>query len=420
MRDEWQKERDVVRPEPTQRSPLLNVAWALAAAALFALLAAEASDEIVSISIGALLLAGAAQITVPATSGNRLSLGFAVAAAVPLVMRTADGEIGLVSSGAVYVGGALASWMIWSLRGQDAVSALAASLRRAVGAGAYAVTLRYTAALVLEFGTNKDAAELVGFAFGSAVWFTLEMFLWAFVTFGRRRISRRYLWLLAVKDWMVALSLLATGTLFGLVYGRIDLWAAVAVVAVPYAFAHLAFHRYQDARTTYWQTIRALSRIPEVAGLSPDGHGDRTSAMAVAVGQRLGLSPDDVEDIRFAAMMHDIGRVTLNEPNIIRMGFTEEDIARWGAEIIAESPYLEQIAHLVQQQHHPYRRPGEYKDLELPMASKVIKATSAYDHATTELGFSQLEALEVLHRGAAYDYDPDVVEALREIVDVNA
>ena len=51
------------------------------------------------------------------------------------------------------------------------------------------------------------------------------------------------------------------------------------------------------------------------------------------------------------------------------------------------------------------------------MESKVIKAASAYDHATTELGFSQLEALEVLHRGAAYDYDPDVVEALREIVE---
>ena len=58
--------------------------------------------------------------------------------------------------------------------------------------------------------------------------------------------------------------------------------------------------------------------------------------------------------------------------------------------------------------------------MELPMASKVIKATSAFDHATKELGFSQLEALEVLHRGAAYDYDPDVVEALREIVDARA
>ncbi|MDF1595898.1 MAG: HD domain-containing protein [Acidimicrobiia bacterium] len=407
------------RTEPAPRSRLMDVMWALAAAALFALLLIEVRGELAEILVGVAALAGASQIMVPATSGNRLSLGFAVAAAVPLVMRTPGGAIDLVASGAVFVGGALVSWAIAVLRGEEAVISLAIALRRAVGAGVYATVLRYVAPTLGGWGLDSDAADLIGFTLGSATWFMLEMFLWAFVTFGRRRISRRYLWLLAVKDWMVALSLLATGALFGFAYARIDLWAAVIVVAVPYAFAHLAFHRYQDARTTYWQTIRALSRIPEVAGLSPDGHGDRTSAMAVEVGQRLGLSPDEVEDIRFAAMMHDIGRVTLNEPNVIKMGFTDEDIARWGAEIIAESPYLDRIAHLVRQQHHPYRRPGEFKDLELPMASKVIKATSAYDHATTELGFSHLEALEVLHRGAAYDYDPDVVEALREIADAN-
>ena len=396
----------------------MNVMWALASSALFIVLAVEASDRMFGIVLGVVLVAGASQIVVPATSGNTLSLGFAVAAAVPFVMRTPGGETDLTASGAIFVGGAVVSWVIAILRGEDAVSSLASALRRAIGAGVYAIAIRYLTPLVQDVtGFEVDAAELIGFAAGSAVWFTLEMFLWAFVTFGRRRISRRYLWLLAVKDWMVALSLLATGALFGFVHSEIDLWAALIVVAVPYAFAHLAFHRYQDARTTYWQTIRALSRIPEVAGLSPDGHGDRTSAMAVSVGQRLGLSPDEVEDIRFAAMMHDIGRVTLNEPNVIKMGFTEEDIARWGSEIIGESPYLERIAHLVSQQHHPYRRPGEHKDFDLPMESKVIKAASAYDHATTELGFSQLEALEVLHRGAAYDYDPDVVEALREIVD---
>lgn len=402
-------------PEPAQRS-LLNLLWATAAASLFTLMVSQSSASLPEIVIAVALLAGGSQVVVPATSGNRLSLGFAVAAAIPFVMRTSDGAFDLVSAGSVYVGGALASWAVSTLRGEDVVSSLASALRRAIGAGAYAATLRFVSPLFATRGLDLDASELVGFTLGSVVWFVLEVFLWAFVTFGRRRISSRYLWLLAVKDWMVAFSLLATGALFGFAHTEIDLWAAVVVVAVPYAFAHLAFRRYQNARSTYWQTIRALSRIPEVAGLSPDGHGDRTSAMAVQVGQRLGLSPDEVEDIRFAAMMHDIGRVTLNEPNVIKMGFTDEDIARWGAEIIGESAYLDRIAHLVRQQHHPYRRPGEFKDLELPMASKVIKATSAYDHATIELGFSKLEALEVLHRGAAYDYDPDVVEALREIV----
>ena len=51
------------------------------------------------------------------------------------------------------------------------------------------------------------------------------------------------------------------------------------------------------------------------------------------------------------------------------------------------------------------------------MGSKIIKAVSAYDHATTELGFLPVEALEVLHRGAAYDYDPDVIRAIRTVLE---
>jgi len=116
-------------------------------------------------------------------------------------------------------------------------------------------------------------------------------------------------------------------------------------------------------------------------------------------------------------LMHDIGRITLNEPSILKMGFTDEDIARWGAEIVAEAPYLSHVATLVRQQHQPYRRPGEERDVDLPMSSKIIKATSAYDHATMELGFSPLEGLEVLHRGAAYDFDPDVVQAVRRVLE---
>ena len=154
-----------------------------------------------------------------------------------------------------------------------------------------------------------------------------------------------------------------------------------------------------------------------MSALSPDGHGDRTAALATDIASELGLSASETQDLEFAAQMHDIGRITLNQPSILRMGFTDEDIARWGSEMVAEVPYLKRVSELVLKQHEPYRRPGEQKDPHLPMGSKIIKAASAYDHATTELGFMPVEALEVLHRGAAYDYDPDVVGAIRAVLE---
>ena len=78
-------------------------------------------------------------------------------------------------------------------------------------------------------------------------------------------------------------------------------------------------------------TLKSSKAEEEVAGLSPKGHSDRTSGMAIEVGQDLGMTPDEVTDLQYSALMHDIGRITLNEPSILKMGFTDEDIARWGA-----------------------------------------------------------------------------------------
>ena len=286
-------------------------------------------------------------------------------------------------------------------------------IRSSVGSAFFAVGLRGVGAAFSPAHSERWLAVAVA----AAGWFAFETLLWALSQHGQDRLSRRYLWLLAAQDWPMAVSLFVVGALFAVAWPGLRGWAVLASL-IPFSFAYLAFKRSHAARVTYGETIRALVRIPEVAGLSPDGHSDRTAALAVAVAQELDMKPDQVTDVEYAARMHDIGRITLNEPSIIKIGFTEDDIARWGAEIISEAPYLRSVADLVRQQHHPYRRPGEKKDLHLPPASKIIRAASAYDHATNELGFSPLEALEVLHRGAAYDFDPEVVEAVRTVVDL--
>ena len=92
------------------------------------------------------------------------------------------------------------------------------------------------------------------------------------------------------------------------------------------------------------------------------------------------------------------------------------DIARWGAQIIAESPYLTHVAELVRAQHQPYRRAGQERDLSVPAASKIIKVASAYDQAEHEMGLRPIDAIEQIHRGSAYDYDPEVAASLRRVL----
>jgi hypothetical protein len=114
--------------------------------------------------------------------------------------------------------------------------------------------------------------------------------------------------------------------------------------------------------------------------------------------------------------MHDIGRVSLNEPQILRMGYTDDDIARWSSEIIAESPYLDRVAGHVRDQYQPYRRPGEQTDPDISVVSRIVKVAAAYDWQVHEQGLSPLQALENLHAGAAYEYDPQVVASVRRLL----
>jgi HD-GYP domain-containing protein (c-di-GMP phosphodiesterase class II) len=98
------------------------------------------------------------------------------------------------------------------------------------------------------------------------------------------------------------------------------------------------------------------------------------------------------------------------------MGYTDDDIARWSAEIIAESPFLERVAEDVRHQYEPYRKPGEQDDPDISMISRIIKVAAAYDWKLHQEGTSPLQALESLHAGAAYDYDPEVVASLRRLL----
>jgi HD-GYP domain-containing protein (c-di-GMP phosphodiesterase class II) len=188
------------------------------------------------------------------------------------------------------------------------------------------------------------------------------------------------------------------------------------MAAMPYTFSHLAFVRYNDTRLTYRQMIRALGQIPEVAGLAPTGHASRTAELSVAIARELGVHPDAVVELEYAALMHDVGRITLNEPAILRAGYTDEDIARWGAQIIAEAPHLARVAELVRAQYLPYRLAGQERDGTVPLSSKIIKAASAYDDALHELALAPIDALERVHRGSAYDFDPEVAASLRRVL----
>lgn len=203
-------------------------------------------------------------------------------------------------------------------------------------------------------------------------------------------------------------------TVFGTkVVGLMEL----AVFIGPLLVTQVAFRRYAGIRATYLQTVRSLARVTEVAGYVEEGHSRRVSHLAVAVGRGLGLAEPQLLALEYAALMHDIGQLSLREP--IRGGATllvspaeQEQIAGLGAAVIRKARVLDDVAELVRCQS--WRARGH--DPAPPLGSMIIRAANAFDDmvgSSTDRDRSAA-ALERL-RLDPVGYDAGVVAVLAEV-----
>ena len=215
----------------------------------------------------------------------------------------------------------------------------------------------------------------------------------------------------------------ATGMLIALATGVMKLWA-IPIFCIPLLLAQFSFRRYASIRATYLQTIRALSRVTEVGGYNEPGHARRVSRLALAVGRELGMNDRELLDLEYAALMHDLGQLSLTDPipggaTVMCSPRQQRRIAELGAEVIRQTRVMESVAEIVAAQAAQYRRTDGVVDQSVPLASRIIKAANAYDDMVSGSPdpARQEHALSRLQLGTVYEYDPRVVDSLAGIVD---
>src|SRR3954447_2521440 len=123
------------------------------------------------------------------------------------------------------------------------------------------------------------------------------------------------------------------------------------VALVPLVLTRFAFDRYAAAQEAYRQTIKALSIVPEVAGVTPLGHGERSAVYAVALARQLGLSSDALDRVATAARLHHIGYVTLDDPSDAAHHQNRVLLAKLGGDILRETEFLADVGDLVESIH---------------------------------------------------------------------
>jgi hypothetical protein len=219
----------------------------------------------------------------------------------------------------------------------------------------------------------------------------------------------------------------STGILIALAARPMGL-LAVPVFLAPLLLTQFAFRRYATVRATYHQTVRALSRVTEIGGYTETGHSVRVAELAQAMGRQLGLGERELRDLEYAALLHDIGQLSLTEAipggaTVMASRDEQRRIAGLGAQVVRQAEVLDAVATIVEQQAEPYRRAQESvlgdEPGGVPMASRIIKVANAYDDLVGDVAgrVRRQQALERLQLGVAYDYDPRAVAALRRVVE---
>ncbi|MCQ4208432.1 HD-GYP domain-containing protein, partial [Streptomyces longispororuber] len=205
----------------------------------------------------------------------------------------------------------------------------------------------------------------------------------------------------------------ATGAVMALAVAVAGLWA-LPVISLPLLLTQLAFRRYSAVKETYRQTIASLARATEIAGYTPHGHAHRVAALSRAIGRDLGLSGPDLTVLEYAALMHDIGQLSLVDP--VMEGATaalppaqQRRIALLGGAVVRQTGVDARIAVVVERQADPYR--------EQPLTARIVRTANAYDEMAREQGpQGPLAALERLRLATGHEYQPEVVEALARVV----
>lgn len=365
--------------------------------------------------------------------GVRQTPFMAIAATLAFAM-TAEAPAGAMtefSGGVVIVVTALAmvvGYCVREVRGQGVpVSGMAVRLLVAgVTAGVFrGIPLSDGRSLLRLQQTWADRGWLSGLVMVavSGLALLLQMVLSAAVRARRERAALRQSFsdeVRAVYPSYAALS--TTASLIALAERPLGI-AAIPLFLFPLLLMQFSVRRQSAVRATYRQTIRALSRLTEIGGFTANGHSSRVAELAMAVGRDMGLSEREMLDLEYAALLHDIGQVSLKVP--IPQGATvlvapgdAQRIASHGAQIVRETGVLAGVSRIMEGQATSYRQVRELGE-DLPLPSRIIKVVNAFDDYSGGLASVERQdgALERIHLGLGYEYDPYVVDALQRVVD---
>ena len=191
----------------------------------------------------------------------------------------------------------------------------------------------------------------------------------------------------------------------------------------------------EELSALHLRTIEALALAIDAKDHTTHKHLNRVRTFALEVGKEMGLAEDDLEALRAAALLHDIGKLAVPEHIISKPGrLTPEEFEKMkihpivGAEILERVAFPYAVAPIVRSHHEKWDGsgyPDGLKDEAIPIGARILAAVDFMDAMTSDRQYRKAvpaeEALRMMVAQSGKHFDPKVVEVLaRRYQDLDA
>jgi putative nucleotidyltransferase with HDIG domain len=209
-------------------------------------------------------------------------------------------------------------------------------------------------------------------------------------------------------------------------WADVALWAGFLMITA-YALGTLYEHKersLQELRETYYGLLEILSQFVSNDKYTHN-HSYRVSVYATQIARQMGLSADEVEDIRAASLLHDIGKLQTSREILYKAArLSQEEMEEMKTHVEKGlrmlSPVggsLKRVLPIILSHHDKFDGSG-YHPTEgdaIPLEARIISVADVYDSLISDRpyrkGISPFEARDIIVKGAGTDFDPHVVAA---------
>lgn len=222
------------------------------------------------------------------------------------------------------------------------------------------------------------------------------------------------------------LAFITLGSLVGIVWTTAGPWGLL-LFALPFLVIRYSFKLYVELKSDLKDFVRTLTEVLEEVDPYTRHHSVRVAEYSVRLSRGLKRPEREVEEIEYAALVHDLGKIGPQHQHILQKpgSLTHEEQRTLrahpaaGAEIVAKVRALRRVAEIVRSHHerpdgqgYPFGLRAE----DVPIGARILNVADAYDAMTSDRPYRRAlpvdAALRELQRGAGTQFDRAVVECL--------